>query len=55
MLDACRNELSDIKSIASLHALVTLKLDQNAIPSLKDIEYKKMTRLATLRSANPTP
>jgi len=35
VLDACRNKLVGVEALKTLHNLVTLKLDQNAIASLK--------------------
>jgi len=52
VIDACRNTLTNVNAMASLHNLVTLKLDQNEITSLKDaMQCKKLTRLGTLSAS----
>ena len=52
VLDACRNKLVGVESLKTLHNLVTLKLDQNAIASLKEgMECKRLTRLSTLSAS----
>ena len=52
VIDACRNKLEDVKPLATLHNLVTLKLDQNEVSTLKEMQYKKLTRLRTLSASN---
>ena len=52
VLDACRNKLSNITAISSLHNLVTLKLDQNQVSSLSGLDYKKCTRLTSLSASH---
>jgi Leucine-rich repeat (LRR) protein len=42
----------DVKALKGLVNLVTLKLDQNQLRSLDGLQYKKLTRLATLSASH---